>query len=810
LTSSARPSRQHNLPVQLTSFVGRERDAAEVTRLLSTSRLVTLTGAGGIGKTRLAIEVASKSVTRFADGVWLAELAPLADGRLVAATVLASLGAREESNRPPLASLIDALESKRLLLVLDNCEHLASACAALVDQLLRAAPGLHVLATSRQVLAVPGEVGWHVPALSMPAPDRRWSPEELAHCEAVALFADRARAALPPFTLAEGNAADVARVCRRLDGVPLALELAAPWVKALSVGQIAERLDDGFALLTRANATAPPRQQALRATIDWSHRLLSDAERTLFRRLAVFAGGWTLDSAEAVCAFPANDGSAAAAGAALSPDQVLPILAQLIDKSLIEVAEHGGAARYRFLESIRQYAAEKLGASGEEPALVRRHRAWFADVVERAEAEWRGARQASWLAYLDAEHDNIRAALDRRGPDRDELDAALRVAGALWWFWLMRGHLREGRAHLAGLLALAPPSSSATRAKALSTAGRLALVQGDYQAARSQLEASLAIWRTLDRRDHVADALHDLGQAAHAAGDHTRARQLLDESLGLANVLGDEIRVYLALDHLGELLQDLGDDDGAAAHYEQALAIQRGLGHRRGMVVSLTNLGSLIQRRGDHVRAEALYRESLTLVIELGDRRRTAACLEGLAVAAGTRGAAERAARLFGAADGLREAAGVTLPPPHRAAHDARVGAARATLRPEVFASAWAAGRAMSLDQAVRYALRDADPDDAGAQGDAGVAGDPPAAHAADPARRSARARGAPLTPREREVAALVARGLTNRQVAEALVITEGTAGSHVEHILAKLGFRTRAQIAAWAVAQNLLPSGPK
>ena len=301
MSMSGTAARRHNLPAQLTSFVGRERDTAEVGRYLSTARLVTLTGAGGIGKTRLALEVATEALARFGDGVWLAELAPLTDGRLVVATVLSALGAREEPDRPPLATLVDLLKAKQLLLVLDNCEHLVSACAGLAETLLRDCPGLRILATSRQVLAVAGEVDWRVPSLASPDPDRLLSPEQLAHCEAVRLFAERARAAWPAFALTDGNAADVAQICRQLDGLPLALELTAPWVKALSPGQILKRLDDCFALLTRATAAAPPRQQTLRAAMDWGHELLSESERALFRRLAVFAGGWTLEAAEAVC-----------------------------------------------------------------------------------------------------------------------------------------------------------------------------------------------------------------------------------------------------------------------------------------------------------------------------------------------------------------------------------------------------------------------------------------------------------------------------------------------------------------------------
>lgn len=802
-------ARRHNLPVQLTSFVGRERDLAEVARLVTSTRLVTLTGPGGVGKTRLALEVATAALSGFPDGCWLVELAPLTDQRLVAGAVLATLGAREEPERSPVATLADLVQGKRLLLVLDNCEHLVSACAGLVETLLRDCPDLQILATSRHPLAVAGEVNWRVAPLAAPNSHEVPPPRLLAELDAVQLFLDRARAAQPSFALTEANATAVAGICRRLDGLPLALELAAPWVKALAVGQIVERLDDCFSLLARDSAMAPARQRTLKATMDWSSELLSEPERVLFRRLAVFSGGWTLDAAEAVCAVGPSGGPADASDGGLPAERVLPLLAQLIDRSLVEVAEHEGAARYRFLEPIRQYAGERLRAAGEEAAFVRRHRAWLAELVERAEAEWRGEHQASWLARLDAEHDNLRAALDRRAGSPIDMEAVLRVAGAVWWFWLMRGHVREGRAWLADLLAAAPPKRTATRAKALSTAGRLALVQGDYRTARSSLEASLVIWRELGRLEHVADALHDLGQSAHSEGDLARARGLLEESLGLARELGDQIRLYLALDHLGELVQDLGDDDGAASLYEQALEIQRTLGHRRGMVVSLTNLGSLAQRRGDYVRAEALHRESLDLVVGLGDRRRTVACLEGLAAAASSRGDAERAAHLFGAAEALREAAGVTLPPPHRTLRAPRVAAVRAAMRPEAFSAAWSAGRTMSLDEAVHYARQGPTAERPADRTDLPDSGVVRAAATGRTARRASSLPESSLTAREREVAILVARGFTNRQIAEALVITEGTAGSHLEHILAKLGFRSRAQVAAWAVAQGLVPTQP-
>jgi predicted ATPase/DNA-binding CsgD family transcriptional regulator len=788
---------RHGFPAPLTSFVGREREVAELSRLLADTRFVTLTGAGGVGKTRLALAVAASSREDFADGARFVELATLTDQRLLAPAVLSALGAREESNRSPLDTLVDLLRPRRLLLVLDNCEHLAVACADLATALLGDCPELRILATSRHVLQVPGEVDWRVPPLTLPPNGQPPSPERLAEVEAVRLFLDRARAAAPDFSLTERNAAAVGRICRQLDGMPLAIELAAAWVKTLSAEQIAERVDGSVSLLTRGSRVAAPRHQTLRATMDWSYALLSGPERELLARLAIFPGGWTLEAAETVAS---EDGDGRRTGdegrrmdpaslrpssSVLRPSSVLDLLAALVDKSLVAVVELQGASRYRFLEPVRQYAREKLRASGQELELAARHRAWLVDLAERAGIEWRGELQTTWLERLDAELDNVRAALDTSSLGPDQLEPALRLAGALWWFWLVRGHLREGRVWLAALLARDEPVGPAVQARALSTTGRLALVQGDYPSARAALEAALTIWRQLGRSADVADALNDLGQCAHGEGDPDRARSRLEESLALARSLDDEVRGYVALDHLGEVAQDVGDVGRAAELYQAALEIQRRLGHRRGMAVSLTNLGSLAQRRGDHRQADTLYREGLALLVELGDRRRTAACLEGLAAAASARGQAQRAARLFGAAEGLRERAGVTLPPPHRAAHQPHVESARARLDPDTFRAAWAAGRAMPLDEAVAYALETPVPTQI-------AAGDTPA-----PGQLA-------LSPREREVAALIARGLTNRQIADELMITEGTAANHVKHILAKLTLDSRVQIAAWAIEHGL------
>jgi predicted ATPase/transcriptional regulator with XRE-family HTH domain len=475
-----------DLPVPMTSFIGRARELAAVKQRFSSARLLTLTGPGGCGKTRLALQAAAELADKFADGVCFVELAPLGDPRLVPQSVASALGVREEPTRPLPVTLIDTLHRRQLLLVLDNCEHLIAACAELAHILLSACPQLHVLATSREVLGVAGEMAWRVPPLASPDPQRPVPVEHLLQYEAVQLFVERARTVQPTFTVTERNAAAVAQVCHRLDGIPLAIELAAARVKVLTVEQIAARLDDRFRLLTGGSRIALPRQQTLQAAIDWSYDLLSEPERRLWRRLSVFAGGWTLEAAEAVCA-----------GAGLDAAEVLDRLTSLVDKSLVTVDAMAGEARYRLLETIRQYGREKLERSGEAAVIRRQHLEWHVGLAERAEPELTGPDQAVWLEKLEAEHDNLRAALEWSQVEAQGEQIGLRVAAALWRFWLVHGHLREGRRWLEGMLAGSPEAWPAVRAKALYGAGALAEDQGDYAAARAFFAESLALRREL-------------------------------------------------------------------------------------------------------------------------------------------------------------------------------------------------------------------------------------------------------------------------------------------------------------------------
>jgi predicted ATPase/class 3 adenylate cyclase len=726
----------NNLPRQLTSFIGREKEMAGVKGLLSGTSLLTLTGSGGCGKTRLALQVAADLLEAYAEGVWLVELAALADPTLVPQTVAAALGVREQPGRPLTETLVDYLKPKALLLILDNCEHLLTACAQLADALLRACPSLRLLASSREGLGIGGEQTYRVPSLSLPDPTHLPPLERLHEFEAMQLFADRARLSVASFAVTQSNASAVAHVCERLDGIPLAIELAAARVRALPVEQIHERLDDMFRLLTGGSRTALPRQQTLRALIDWSYDLLSEAERTLLRRLSVFAGGWTLEAAEAVCA-----------GEVVEAWEVLDLLTSLVDKSLVTYDEEGRAGRYRLLETVRQYGRERLLEAGEVEAVRSRHLGFFLRTAEETEPKLYGPEQAAWLDRLEREHDNLRAALAWSGA-QGEWEAGLRLCVALWWFWQVRGYWREGQEHLAGLLALpGAEARTAARANALNSAGTLVRHQGDYAGARSLHEESLVILRELGDRRGIAASLNNLGDVANCQGDYAGARSLHEESLAISRELGDKRGIAVSLGALGwtalwqgdsgaaralleesrALFREVGDkrgiawtlsglgivarhhgDSGAArALLEESLAIRRELGNKHEIAFSLFYLGGVVHDQGDYGAARALLEESLAIRRELGYKLGIAQNLEGLAAGAVAQGQSERATRLFGAAEGLREAIGGRLPPADRAEHDRSVSAVRTALGEEAFTAAWAEGRTMSLDEAVSHALEE-------------------------------------------------------------------------------------------------------
>ncbi len=626
----------NNLPsLQLTSFIGREREMAEIKRLLSTAHLVTLMGPGGTGKTRLGLQVAADLLEQFPNGVWLAELAPLSDPALVPQTVATVFGVREQPGRALLDTLVDYLRARELLLVLDNCEHLVEASAHLAHSLLRGCPKLRILATSREALGTAGEVPYRVLPLTRPDPRRVVSFEGLTQFDAARLFMERAVLSNPAFVVTDTNAPAVAQVCHRLDGIPLAIELAAARAKVLSVEQIAQRLDDRFRLLTGGRRTGLPHHQTLRAAVDWSYDLLSEEERLLFRRLSVFAGGFTLEAAEAVCA-----------GEGIGEFDVLDLVARLVDKSLALTEELHGDIRYRLLETIRHYSRERLQESGETDLVRRRHLDWYLGLAERAEPELRGPEQVTWLERLETDHDNLRAALEWTRTDEGGVQAGLRLAGAVHRYWALRGYLREGRGWLEGALS-SDGGSTTARAKAAYGAAVLAFAQGDYAQAEALCRESLAQYRLSGDTLGMALSLNVLGSVARNRADYDQTTQLLVESLAHSRQSGHKWALAETLNILGIMVRAQRDHGRAKALLEESLALWRELGDKWGLAFALGSLGVVARFQGDYARARALHEESLALRRELGDKYTLAISLGSLGTVALDQGDYERARELF-------------------------------------------------------------------------------------------------------------------------------------------------------------------
>jgi non-specific serine/threonine protein kinase len=765
----------------LTSFIGRDREVAEIKRLLVSTRLLTLSGSGGCGKTRLALQVATDLTEQFVDGVWWVELAALADADLVPQVVAMALDVREAAGQSFTETLGNYLHSRQALLVLDNCEHLIAACAHLVEALLQACPNLRLLATSREALGISAEMTWLVPSLTVPDADHLPSVEELLRYEAVCLFAQRAAAVLPSFRLTEQNAAAVVQLCRRLDGIPLAIELAAARVKVLTAAQIAERLDDCFRLLTTGSRTALLRHQTLRAAIDWSYELLSDQERMLFYRLAVFAGGWTLEAVEAVCA-----------GAGVEHENILDLLSRLLDKSLVIMHEHGAKARYRLLETVRQYAAEKLLQARESNVVRQRHADFFLRLAEAVEPTINSRERTTVLAMLEEDHDNLRAAL-HWALETGDVGLSLRLAGALWWFWFHRGYWSEGRGWLEAALALTGASArTAAQAKVLLGMGLIAFAQVDHATARLRLQESATIYREQSDTAGLAYALTLLVVPMVHQGDSLAARPHGEEAVALLREVGDAWGLAISLTNLGIVPESQQDYAEAKVLFEESVALFRELGDLWGLSLALRHLGYVFAGQGDYDRAAALYKESLILCSEQGDKWFSSMCLEDLAVVAGLAGDYRRAVRLLAASAVLRELVGTAVRNLYRADYERTLAAARAGLDENAFAAAWDEGRAMTLEQAIAEAQHVVAPDQA-------------IELARSPMQPRSPTYPAGLTAREVEVLRLVAQGLTNAQVAEKLVITPRTVNVHLTSIYSKLQVPSRTAAARYAIEHDLI-----
>ena len=757
--NSAQPE---GLPLELTSFVDRRKELAEAKNLLSISRFVTLIGIGGVGKTRLALRVAAKTHHGFPGGVTFVELGELRDESLLVGVVAAAFGLHDRSARPVQAALVEFLVHRKLLLVLDNCEHVVNAVAKLAETLLRICSGLQILATSREPIGIGGETVLTVPPLPVPDPDLL--PRGLPRNDASALFAERGTAAVPGFELNEGNKVTIARICRRLDGLPLPIELAAARLRALSPEQILQRLTDRYALLTRGSRGAPTRQQTLRSCIDWSFDLCTAREQSMWGRLSVFAGGFELDAAEQVC------------GTDLAQEDLLDTVMSLVEKSILIREEYGPAVRFRMLETLRDYGQEKLEQTGSLTSLRSRHQKWYEALAIDAEADWISARQLDWIARLKREQPNIREALEFCVDD--DPTAGLRTAAALHLFWASQGRYDEGRRWLARLLARQTDPGTVDRAKALWAGSFLAGVQGDLQMAAHLVQEGRALAEeTSDPMPRAYLALAE-GYLTVFGGDLPDVRSKLENAIEVYAARDDVLFQVLTLGGLG-MVHDLRDDaEGAIECYERALAITEARGESVYRSYMRWTLAVAVWRHGDRPRAHRLLEQALRTDRVVNDHLNASMCLQALAWITVEENNCRRAVVLMGAAEELSRSVGSSTEfMSGYAVHQAEFErVTRQALSEKSFAEAEVEGRALGFDGAVAYALGEKLPP------------------------KLTSTAGSKLTKREREVAELIAEGLTNKDIAARLVISPRTAQGHVEHILTKLGFTSRTQIAAWVV----------
>lgn len=690
-----------HLPVPLTSFVGRTRELGAVRTLLERARLVTLTGMGGCGKTRLALQAARAATDDFPDGVWFVDFAPLSDAASVPNTCASVFGLRDQAGTSAIEMLMDYTRDQELLLVLDNCEHLLAACSALAQIILETAPRVRILATSREPLTLSGEALLVVPPLSLPEAGHP-TLESVAQSDAVQLFTTRAGFAFPTFNLNQENIEAVAQICRRLDGIPLAIELAAARVRTLTLSQIAARLNDALAVLTRGSSRMPARHQTMRAVLDWSDALLSDPERILFRRLSVFAGGFTLEAAEQICT---DHPPLPASSFILHPSAfILDLLSNLIDKSLVTTLEigQGDEARYRLLEPIRQYAREKLNAAGERETMAARHLNYFMQLAEQAELELTGPQQGLWLERLEAEHDNLRAALS--SDVEGNAEQRLRMAGALWRFWQARGNIVEGQKFLTDALDQSKTASTGARAKGYGGLGAIAWLRGAYAEAINYHAQSLALYREIADTHGIALALASIGGSHVYQAEYDNASIYFEESLALARGIGDPFLLSIVLTALGELARYRGDYARAQALNEEARAVATEMQNLSQIALSLNNLGLVATRQGDFTRAVRLHQESLELYRTGGEIRFVPECLEGLATALSALGQPGKAALLVGASNALRASIDLPVPPIERRDYERLLERLRADLG-DSFQTEFTRGHAMTMAQAIDLAL---------------------------------------------------------------------------------------------------------
>ena len=750
-----------NLPVHLTAFVGRQKELASLGDELEKTRLITLTGVGGAGKTRLAARLADIEQGRYPGGIWFVQLAPVIDGSLLVPTVLAALGIFEPAEQTDaIISLSDALQGRRALLVLDSCEHLVEACAFFVERLLRMCAELTVIATSQEALRLDGEVVWRVPSLSLAPDDPAMNSSRSMESEAIQLFVDRARLVKPAFSVNDRNAATIAQICRRLDGLPLAIELAAASARVMPEEEILRRLEHRFRLLTGGARTAMPRHQTLRAAVEWSYGRLDDTEKTVFRRLSVFNGGFDLDAAEAVVATSPVDRAA-----------LLAVLTGIADKSLLAVEESpDGRARFRLLESLRQFGQERLDELDVD--VRRRHAEHYLRIATQAQPHLGAAAQDVWMNRLAQEQDNIRAALAWSLATEPTL--ALQLAANVGRFWVMRGQLREGHNWLTRALDAAPRTEP-PRARALIFAAWLAYKLGLLTEAEAMANEALTIATDRADRDMESRALSHLGVFREQAGDYEQACAYLTRCVDVVRQLGDRVGEAAVLNNLALALHSAGDVDTARDRARQSLELVREVGDRYGLAVTLDTVARIELDTARFEDASTHVRELLLVAQAAEDAVSVVNGLECAAMLAAARRARERSLMLAAAAALARERLGSYLPKHRSARVEATVAQCREALGASATRLAWSAGRQLSQEEAVALAVATCE------------------------AKQNGHPRHDGLTPREMQVAALLTNGLSNKEIATKLHIAVRTADAHVEHIRNKLGLRTRAQIAVWA-----------
>jgi non-specific serine/threonine protein kinase len=748
------------LPTPLTRLVGRERDIAEIAPLVADNRLVTLVGSGGVGKTRLAIEEAAAIAPWFADGVDLVDLSGVPDPALLWAMVARTVGVEERADADLAQRLTRVLRPQSRLLVLDNCEQFLAETAVMTMQLLSGCPQLWILATSREGLGVPGEVIWRVPSLTFPWPGNPPSLDEMDRFGAMALFTDRARAARPGLVIGDADIVALSSICFRLDGIPLALELTAARVSALSIRDIADRLDDQFTLLGRS-VGAPARHQTLRASVDWSHQQLGQAERALFRRLAVFAGGWRLNAAEEV-----------APGTPVKGGQVARLLAALVDKSLVQAEHSATGTRYRLLEAVKAFAHEQLVASGELEEVRSRHGTYFADLGEHMAARLHGQDQDLWASFLDQDQANLRAARHWCAADPARATDGLRMAAGLWEYWLIRGLIEEGAAWLEDALRRAP-SPSVTHAVALTGLALFTSLRGEFQRGGELFAASIALFGPESDLTGHARALAILGYWRANHGDRDGSAEALGRAMLLAESAEDQYAAAYAQLMAGMAASSMNDRALARAHAARSVELFNGIGDRRGAGYARCVLADCLSSEGAPTESLAILRTCFGVFEELLDRWGLLISTISAALAHAALGDWCRTAFALGVADSLSERIGGQPFPAMQAAIDAIAAKTAANLGPTA-APRREAGRVVGLGDCMAPAM--------------GLA--------LEPRPPSSQQPELPLTRREQEVTELIAEGLTNRQIAERLFIAQRTVDTHVGHVLAKLGCSNRSQAA--------------